>query len=127
MRVLVLKPIRLKSEGGKPLDPGDTFDMPDEKMEKARPYLNRGLMMPVPSEQNHKCRSFRYDEDEGVKDCGKGWLCGACQNHGEALITVLFWSDKVPAVLNLTMPEKDLYGFQKVMAARKAREKIDFF
>lgn len=70
---------------------------------------------------NPVCPSVQYD-GKAIQPCGEGWICPKCQGPGDGLKTVQFWSEKFSAWLDLTIPEKDLYDYQKVIAARTARE-----
>jgi hypothetical protein len=68
------------------------------------------------------CQSVRY-AGANLQPCGSGdWLCDVCKGPGSGLKTVIFWSDRLTAWLDLTIPERDLFSFEKIMAARKIRE-----
>lgn len=75
-----------------------------------------------PKQEKGACQSVQYSET-GLVSCGSdGWLCDRCRGAGDGLKTVYFWSDRLGAYLDLTLPEKDIYDYQKVMEARSHRE-----
>ena len=68
------------------------------------------------------CQSVQYAET-GLISCGSTeWLCDRCRGAGDGLKTVYFWSDRLGDILDLTLPEKNLYDYKKVMKARSCRE-----
>ncbi|MHB8481617.1 MAG: hypothetical protein ACYDBV_02595 [Nitrospiria bacterium] len=123
----VLKSVSLKTKNGpKVFQPGQTLKADPVK---AQPLIEQGYLRPVEINSDEKrvvmegvCQSVQYSET-GLISCGSsGWLCDRCRGAGDGLKTVYFWSDSLSTLLDLTLPEINLYDYKKVMKARSRRE-----